>query len=306
MNILVTGGAGFIGSHLTDSLIKKNHRVIVVDNLSMGEKNNINSRAKFYKLNIRSKKIADIFKKEKPQIVFHLAAQMNVRVSLENPVFDAENNIIGMLNVLDQSVKFGVNKVIFASSGGAIYGDAKKRPTPENYLPNPVSPYGIAKYTGEQYLRFYKEKHSLDSVSLRLANVYGPRQDYTGEAGVIAVFSHNILQGKQCCIYGGRQTRDFVYISDVVSAFMKAFKKGSGIYNVGTGKETSINKLFKHIAALGIMSNQIIKPLYKPAITGEVGRSVLDTKRIRKELGWEQKVDLKNGLKQTLEYFKIQ
>jgi len=305
MKILVTGGAGFVGSHLVDKLITQGNKVIVVDNLSTGKKENINKKAKFYKLDICSPKIFEVFKKEKPEIVFHLAAQVNVRRSIEDPINDAKINILGSLNILDACRKFKVKKIIFSSTGGAIYGDAKIVPTKENYPPKPESPYGIAKLTIENYLDFYKKVYGLNYISLRFANVYGPSQDPKGEAGVVAIFTNKLLKGERPTIFGdGKQTRDFIYVDDVVSALIKSmnYKGKETIFNVGTGIETSVNQLFKLISKiLGIK----IKPIYAPPKPGELKRSCLDISKFKRELKWQPKYNLEEGLKETIKWFKI-
>ena len=302
MNILVTGGAGFIGSHIVDSLVKKEHKLIVIDNLSTGLEENLNSEVRFYKRSI-SDDLSDIFEKEKPKVVFHLAAQINVRRSVENPVFDAKNNIIGSLNILENMRKTGGKKIVFSSTGGAIYGDKVKIPTPESEEEKPYSPYGVAKLSIEKYLNFYKKVHGIDFVSLRYANVYGPRQNSRGEAGVIAIFLDKILKGDQPTINGsGKQTRDYVYVKDVVSAnILSLQKESSGIFNVGTSKETSVNELFEKIVEL---TGKTVKEVHGPSKKGEQMRSCLSYEKIKKELGWEPKFDLDSGLKETVEWFK--
>jgi len=305
MKILVTGGAGFIGSNLVDRLIADGYKVIVVDNLSTGKKENINEKAKFYKVDILSPKIFEIFQKEKPEIVFHLAAQINVRKSIENPIEDAKTNILGSLNIFEASKKFKVKKIIFTSTGGAIYGSAKIIPTPENYPPKPQSPYGIAKLTIENYLDFYKKVYKIDYLSLRLSNVYGPRQDPKGEAGVVAIFIDKLLKGKRPTIFGsGEQTRDFIFVADVVEALIKSinYKGKEKIFNVGTGIETSINKLFKLISKI---LKKKISPKYAPEKPGEIKRSCLAISKIKKELKWRPKYNLEEGLKETIKWFKI-
>jgi len=317
MKILVTGGAGFIGSHLVDALIERGHKVVVIDNLSTGKKENINKKAKFYKIDICSPKIGEFFKKEKPEIVFHFAAQINVRKSVENPLFDAKVNILGSLNVIQNFVQLRTSyfkprtsnlehsTFIFASTGGAIYGEAKKIPTPENYLANPISPYGIAKLTVENYLKFYKENFGLKFISLRFSNVYGSRQDPKGEAGVVAIFIEKLLKGERPTIFGdGNQTRDFIFVEDVVSACLKAmeYKGKKEIFNIGTGIETSINELYKIISKL---LKTKIKPKYAPEKPGDLKRSCLDISLAKKELKWEPKFDLEDGLKKTIECFKL-
>jgi UDP-glucose 4-epimerase len=305
--ILVTGGAGFIGSHLVDALIERGHKVVVIDNLSTGKKENINKKAKFYKIDICSPKIGEIFKKEKPEIVFHFAAQINVRKSVENPLFDAKVNILGSLNVIQNFLKlrtsnFQLPKIIFASTGGAIYGETKKIPTPENHPANPISPYGIAKLTVENYLRFYKENFGLKFISLRFSNVYGPRQDPKGEAGVVAIFIDKLLKKERPTIFGdGNQTRDFIFVEDAVSACLKAmeYKGEKEIFNIGTGIETSINELYEIISKL---LRTKIKPKYAPEKPGDLKRSCLDISLAKRELKWRPKYNLEKGLRETIKF----
>jgi UDP-glucose 4-epimerase len=307
--ILVTGGAGFIGSHLVDALIERGHRVVVIDNLSTGKKENINKKAKFYKIDVCSPKIGEIFKKEKPEIVFHLAAQINVRKSVENPLFDAKVNILGSLNVIQNFVQLRTSNIkhptfIFASTGGAIYGDAKKIPTPENYPANPISPYGISKLAVENYLKFYKENFGLKFISLRFSNVYGPRQDPKGEAGVVAIFIEKLLKGERPTIFGdGNQTRDFIFVEDAVSACLKAmeYKGEKEIFNIGTGIETSINKLYEILSKL---LKTKIKPKYALEKSGDLKRSCLDISLAKRELKWEPRYNLEKGLEKTINFFK--
>ena len=300
--ILVTGGAGFIGSHLVDRLIGKGYKVVVIDNLSTGKKENLNPKAKFYKINICSPKISQIFKKEKPQVVFHFAAQIDVRKSVEDPMTDANINILGSLNLLENCRKFKVKKFIFASTGGAIYGDADIIPTPESYPEFPLSPYGIEKLTIDKFLNYYHKVFALPYISLRLANVYGPRQNSKGEAGVIAIFCDKMISGKQPIINGsGRQTRDFVFVGDVVRAAFLAMKsKKSGIYNVGTAKETDINTIFRKLRGL---LNSGCKEVHIPTKPGEQKRSCLDYGKAKRELGWQPEYGLEKGLKETAEWF---
>ena len=313
---LITGGAGFIGSHLTDRLIKKKHKVVVIDNLSTGRKENLNpaffkkggasSEAKFYKIDIQSPKISDIFKKEKPDIVFHLAAQIDVRKSVVNSIEDAKINILGSLNILENCKKARVKKIIFSSTGGAIYGEAALVPTPESYPALPLSPYGIAKLTIEKYLNYYHKVFDLPYISLRLANVYGPRQDSRGEAGVVAIFIAQLLKKNKPIIFGsGRQTRDFVFVDDVVDSALEVLNCpdcNNAIYNVGTGIETSINKLYQ------LISKKIGKetmPIFEPSKQGDLKRSCLDCSKIKKELGWQPKYNLEQGLKETIDWFRV-
>lgn len=303
MKVLVTGGAGFIGSHLVDRLVQEGHDVVVVDNLSTGKRRNLNRAARFYKLDIQSWRLERVFRNERPSLVMHLAAQMDVRRSVDDPVFDAQVNILGTLNVLDQAVKHGVRKVIFSSSGGAIYGEQQAFPAPESHVTQPLSPYGISKLCGEQYLSYYQRVSGVQYVSLRYANVYGPRQDPEGEAGVVAIFIRKFLSHEQPIINGnGRQTRDFVFVEDVVEANLAATgQEVHGIYNVGTGQEISINDLFRNLVEL---TNATCKEVHGPAKKGEQARSVIDATKIRHELGWDPKVELKEGLHRTVAFFR--
>lgn len=300
--MLVTGGAGFIGSHLTDKLIQQGNEVVVVDNLSTGRKENLNRKAKFYKLDIRSPRLVKVFKKARPEVVFHLAGHVNVRESVNNPVADAEINIIGSLNVLENCRKFGTRKIVFASSGGAVYGGIGAIPAIEEQKENPESPYGAAKLAIEKYLYFYEKNFGITYVALRLANVYGPRQNPKKEAGVTAIFCYKMLQNQDIIINGdGKQTRDFVFIDDVVKAFLLAVKEGKrGVFNIGTGKETSVRELFASIKKLTGFSGKI---LYGPAKKGEQSRSCLDYSKAERKLNWRPEYTLEEGLRKTVEWF---
>ena len=301
--ILITGGAGFIGSNLADRLIQEGYKVIVIDNLSTGKKENLNPKAKFYKADICSAEVSKIFGKEKPKIVFHLAAQINVKKSMENPAEDARTNILGSVNVLENCRNFGVKKIIFTSTGGAIYGKANIIPTSEKYPAFPLSPYGIAKLTTEKYLNYYYKIFDLPFISLRLANVYGPRQNSKSEAGVVAIFCDKILSKEQPIIYGnGEQTRDFVYIKDVVKSAILATKiKKTGIFNIGTGEETNINTVFEIIKE---KTKSECKKTYSPLKKGETQRSCLDCSRAKKQLKWQPEYSLEKGLMLTIDWFK--
>lgn len=303
MKVLVTGGAGFIGSHVVDRLLQEGHEVVVVDNLVTGKRKNVPKAVQFYKLDIENPKLERVFRNERPAVVFHLAAQMNVRRSVEDPMFDAQVNVLGTLNVLEQASKHGARKVIFSSSGGAIYGEQQTFPAPETHVTQPLSPYGISKLCGEHYLSYYNRLSGLQVVSLRYANVYGPRQDPEGEAGVVAIFIQKMLHREQAVVNGnGRQTRDFVFVEDVVEAnLMVMGPEVEGIYNVGTGVETSINDLFRIVVDLTKME---FKEVHGPAKKGEQARSVIDATKLRHQLGWEPKVDLREGLRRTVEYFR--
>ncbi len=302
--VLVTGGAGFIGSHLTDALVKEGYSVVVVDNLSTGKEENISDGVTFYHLDISSPEAEDVFKKEAPDTVFHLAAQISVRKSVENPQQSAKDNIIGSLNVLE-SVRKHCDKgsrVVFTSTGGAIYGDAEVIPTPESYPESPLSPYGIEKLVFEKYLRCYKQQFSINYTSLRLANVYGPRQSFDGEAGVVAIFCSQMIAKKKPIINGtGENTRDFVYVDDVVAALLKAGSaKDSGAYNIGTGKETSINRIFEIIKEDLVFKEGVT---YGPVKEGEQKRSCLDSTKAKKELKWKSTADIESGVRTTIDYF---
>ncbi len=305
MKILVTGGAGFIGSHVTDRYTAAGHRVVVVDNLTTGKMENLNPKARFYQSDIRDQGMEEIFAREQPDVVNHHAAQMDVRKSVQDPVFDASINILGMLNLLEKAVRHGVNRFIFASSGGAIYGDQPENadPASEEIPLQPISPYGVAKATGELYLHYYKVVHGLDYVALRYGNVYGPRQDPFGEAGVVAIFTEKLLADRQAIINGdGLQTRDYVYVEDVAEANLLALhSKASGSFNIGTGEEKNVNELFWCL--LQIMGKSA-QEAHGPAKPGEQRRSVLNCTRAQTGLGWKAKVSFEEGLRRTVEYFK--
>ena len=303
MRILVSGGAGFIGSHLVDRLIQEGHHVAVVDNLSTGKRKNLNRRARFYKMDIKSKSINRIFRNERPMLVFHLAAQMDVRRSTEDPAFDAQENILGTINLLEHAVQHGVRKVTFASSGGAVYGEQHVFPAPESHQTDPLSPYGISKLAGEKYLGYYSHVYGVRYVALRLGNVYGPRQDSEGEAGVVAIFTKKMLKGAQPVVNGtGKQTRDFVFVEDVVEAMMATLAlEIQGIYNVGTGQEASVNECHRILKEL---TRSDCKDMHGPAKKGEQLRSVLDVTKIREAFSWDPQISLSEGLIRTVEFFK--
>jgi len=305
LTVLVTGGAGFIGSHLVDRLVQEGNQVIVIDNLSTGKRKQVNKKSRFYKMDIRSKRIERVFRKERPLIVVHLAAQMNVRLSTEDPVFDADVNILGTLNLLEHAVKHGVRKVSFASSGGAVYGEQEVFPAGESHRTEPMSPYGISKLAGEKYLAYYTNTTGLRHVALRFGNVYGPRQEPEGEAGVIAIFSKLMLEGGQPIINGtGKQTRDFVYVDDIVGSLMVTLGEDiQGIFNVGTGKETTVNECYGIIKEL---TKSTCKDLFGAAKKGEQLRSVLDVRKLSERFGWDPQVSLPEGLKMTVDFFQAQ
>ena len=304
MNILVTGGAGFIGSHIVDAYLNLGHSVSVVDDLSTGRRENVNPRATFYQVDIRNNdEIKRVFSGASFDLVNHHAAQMDVRKSVEEPAFDASVNIVGLLNLLECCVKSSVVRFVFASSGGAIYGEQDYFPADEQHPTRPISPYGVAKLASEQYLYCYRSVYGLESVCLRYANVYGPRQNPEGEAGVVAIFASKMLSNSDPLINGdGKQTRDYVFVGDVVVANVLALElRTSDIFNIGTGKETDVNQLFRHLRnATGAKCDE----RHGPAKKGEQLRSVLSHAKISKTLNWEPKVSLEDGLSLTARYFR--
>jgi UDP-glucose 4-epimerase len=302
MRILVTGGAGFIGSHIADAYLKKGHEVFVIDDLSTGKMKNINPGAKFFEEDIANPKIELYFRKFKFDIINHHAAQINVRKSLDDPLFDARVNIIGSLNIIGLAAKYRAKRIIFASSGGAMYGEPEHFPISESSPVVPMSPYGVAKYATENYIRAFAHLHGFAHVILRYSNVYGPRQISKSEAGVISIFINQALKNRACQVNGnGRQTRDYVYVEDVVRANLLALKCRSGSYNIGTGVETSVNEL---VDVLSRIMGKKVRRRHRAAIPGEVLRNVLDAKKARKKLGWRPVTPLLIGCKKTFEYFK--
>jgi UDP-glucose 4-epimerase len=303
VKILVTGGAGFIGSHVADAYINAGHQVVIMDDLSSGVRENLNPKAKFYHLDIRSDQVEGVFQRERFDVVNHHAAQMDVRRSVADPKFDASVNVLGSLNLLEAARKNGVQRIIFASTGGAIYGEQDYFPADEAHPTRPLSPYGVTKLSVEKYLYYYKEVFGLEHVILRYANVYGPRQNPHGEAGVVAIFCSKMLDGEIPVINGdGKQTRDYTYVDDVVRANMVALEySGSQIFNVGTGVESDVNMLFetlrKHL-------NPSCPKQHGPAKQGEQLRSVVSYGKIEREGGWAPKTKLEEGLYLTAEYFK--
>jgi len=303
MHILVTGGAGFIASNIVDAYISLGHKVTVVDNLSTGSIDNLNSKAHFVKMDITADAILDLFMSERFDILNHHAAQMDVRFSVSDPLFDAKENIIGGLNLYTAAQKSGVKKIIFASSGGAIYGDNVAIPSDEDSLLEPCSPYGIAKLTNEKYLLFYQNTYNIDVICLRYANIYGPRQSFKGEAGVIAIFINKLLKGNQPIINGdGKNTRDYVYVDDVIKANVLALNDNmKGIYNIGTEIETDVNQIFNNLKEL-IGSD--CEEVHIEAKQGEQRVSCISYKKILREHNWSPKTKLIDGLKKTIDYFK--
>ena len=314
MRTLVTGGAGFIGSTLVDRLLAEGHSVDVVDDLSTGSLANLaDARAErgdgheltFHRMDVRSDQLAELIARRRPEVVFHLAAQADVRVSVARPAFDAEVNIGGTINVLEGARQAGSRKVVFASSGGTIYGtvDPADLPVRESHPQRPESPYGVAKKAAGDYLAAYRELHDLEFTALALANVYGPRQDPHGEAGVVAIFAGRLLAGEACTVFGdGEQTRDFVFVDDVVDAFVRACDRGGGLLlNIGTGVETSVNDLYDTLArAAGVRS----PATYAPPRAGELARSALDPGRAAIHLGWKPWTTMPEGAAATLDWFR--
>ncbi len=303
MKILVTGGAGFIGSHLTDSFIAEGHDVVIVDNLLTGRLENLNPKAKFYLMDIRAESLEKVFELEKFDVVCHHAAQMDVRKSVADPMFDADINVKGTLNILQNCVAHKVGKVLFASTGGAIYGEQDEFPCDETHATRPVSPYGITKLCVEKYLYYFSNEFGLKYVILRYANVYGPRQNPHGEAGVVAIFSTKLLAGETPVINGdGKQTRDYVFVKDVARANVSALNyPENDIFNVGTSIETDVNGIFRGLSEAAGVS---VEEFHGPAKGGEQRRSVISYARAREKMDWEPHTRLEDGLRETIEFFK--
>lgn len=311
MRILVTGGAGFIGSNLVDTLLREGHTVTVVDNLSTGKFENLynvkdaarENRFSFLHLDIRDDSLVAAFKGKELDAVIHLAAQPDVRVSVKNPVMDADVNILGTINVLQLAVENGVKRFINTSSGGCVYGEPGSLPVSEEAPRRPDSPYGVSKNVAEEYLRYYERAYGIPCCTLAPANVYGPRQNPFGEAGVVAIFIGKMLAGKEPVIYGdGEQTRDFVFVDDVVDAYLAALTKGDGEFiNIGTGVETSVNELYRSLAEILEFEGQ---PQYAPPRKGELSRIALRADKAAKVLGWRPRTSLSEGLARTVEWYR--
>ena len=300
---LVTGGAGFIGSHMVDRLLKLEYDVVVIDNLSNGKIKNLDSAAVFHHTDISQPAMADIIQREQPDLVFHMAAQTSVTQSTQDPIADTNANVLGTLRVLEASRRVGVEKIIYSCTGGALYGDPETIPVTDDAPIAPVSPYGMSKWMAEEYLDFYYRQYRLRYTSLRYGNVFGPRQDPHGEAGVIAIFSQAMLEGKQPQIFGdGTQERDFISVFDVIDANLAAIERGDGkAMNVATGEPTSVNRMFELLQGI---TGYKWDPLHAPQRAGEVYRIALDWSQAAQVLGWSPKISLEEGLQMTVDYFK--
>ncbi|MGB3975423.1 MAG: NAD-dependent epimerase/dehydratase family protein [bacterium] len=302
MKILVTGGAGFIASHIVDAYLELGHKVAVVDNLSMGNRHHVNPQAEFHQISIQDSKLDAVFESFNPDIINHHAAHINLRYSVENPTYDAENNILGTLNILQNAVKYGSKKIIFASTGGAIYGEPAGLPVPETEPAMPLSPYGAAKLSIEHYIRIWNLLHNLKYTIFRYPNVYGPRQNPKGEAGVIAIFTLQMLGDRRPTIFGdGSKTRDYLYISDLVKANITALEKGDGeTLNLGWGREITDQEVFDTVAgAIGYSE----KPVYSQTRPGEVERIALDAGRAAVVLNWRPEIGFEEGVRKSVNYY---
>lgn len=304
MRALVTGGAGFIGSNIVDALKSAGHEIAIIDNLSTGKEENINPEASFFHVDITdSEALKGIFQNFKPEIVFHVAAQIDLRKSVEYPSFDAAVNVVGSVNLFNLCVQYGVKRIIFSSTGGALYGEQEKILAHEDSPIEPLSPYGVSKYCAEQYLNYFKRLYGIERVILRYGNVYGPRQDPLGEAGVIAIFTNKILNCETLTVYGdGNQTRDYIFIEDVVRANLLSIEGKEGIYNIGTGVETSVNHIIELFSKI---LEKDIKPIYTQPRKGEIYRIALNTEKAKMELGFEVKFSFEEGLRKTIQWYRI-
>jgi UDP-glucose 4-epimerase len=304
MKVLVTGGAGFIGSHVVDMYVANGYQVVVVDDLSTGRAVNLNPAAKFYRLDIRDPKLRQIFETERPDYVNHHAAQIDVRRSVAEPIFDADVNILGSINLIECARQYGVRRLIYISTGGAVYGEPEYLPCDENHPVNPICQYGASKHTVEHYLYMYKVNYGLDYTVLRYPNVYGPRQDPHGEAGVVAIFTGQMLRDEQVVINGdGEQERDFVYVEDCARANLLALQaeQGLGILNLGSGQGTTVNEIYRRLRELTGYRREAV---YGPPKLGETRRIYLDASKARRELDWQPRISLAEGLERTVEYFR--
>jgi len=302
--VLVTGGAGFVGSNVSDLLIEKGFDVTVLDNLSSGRKENLNPKANFIKADIRDEDVGKVFRDGKFDYIVHHAAQIDLRKSVTDPVFDSTVNIVGSINLLECCRKYGVKKIVYASSGGAVYGEPKYLPVDERHPIQPLCPYGASKYSVEKYVELYGMNYGIDHAILRYSNVYGPRQDPLGEAGVVAIFTGKFLSGKVPTIFGdGMQTRDFVFVKDVARANLLALEKSleEKVLNIGSGVETSINQVAEE---LGTLTESKLSPVHGPGVIGEVRKIRLDVSLAKKALGWKPEFNVHAGLKETLRWYR--
>lgn len=302
--IMVTGGAGFIGSHVVELFVSKGYEVVILDDLSTGRASNLHPAAGFYQMDIRDPKIREVFEIERPDYISHHAAQMDVRRSVAQPLFDADVNILGSINLIECAKEFGIKHFVYISTGGAVYGEPERLPCDENHPINPICQYGASKHTVEHYLYMYNVNYGLNYTVLRYPNVFGPRQDPHGEAGVVAIFTGKMLLGEPVTIYGdGEQTRDFVYVGDCAQANYLALtvEHQTGIYNIGWGRPTSINEIFTNLAKITSYTQSVS---YGPAKVGETRHIYLDASKANRELGWAPTSSLEEGLRETVEYFK--
>jgi UDP-glucose 4-epimerase len=303
MKILVTGGAGFIGSTIADAFLASGWDVAVLDDLSSGKRENVPERARFYPCDVRGAAAVEAVERERPDVLCHHAAQIDVRRSMSDPRYDVDVNLGGLVNLLGAAARSGVRHVVFASSGGACYGDTEVIPTPEDHAVHPVSVYGASKAASEIYLGVWRAAHGITFTALRYGNVYGPRQDPHGEAGVVAIFAGRLLEGKPCTVNGdGKQTRDYVFVRDVARAnLIAAERRHDGPLNIGTGKETDVVELYQHLAAAaGVKA----PPVFGPGKPGEQRRSCLDASAAGRALGWRPEMAIADGLRETLEWFR--
>jgi UDP-glucose 4-epimerase len=303
MKVLVTGGAGFIGSNVADGFIARGHQVAVVDDLSSGYARNVPDKAAFHQVDITGDDLEEVFREERPDVVDHHAAQIDVRKSVENPMYDARINVLGSLNVIHQALRHGVKKIIYASTGGAVYGEPEYLPADEQHPIRPLCQYGVTKHTVEHYLYLYRQLYDLDYTVLRYPNVYGPRQDPLGEAGVVAIFTEALMHGRRPTIYGdGTHTRDYVFVGDIVAANVLALERGGGmILNLGWGREVSVNDIF---GVLKEVLSSDLEPIHADERLGEIHRICLDSGRAREELGWKPEVSLNEGIGRTVHYYR--
>ena len=313
MKILVTGGAGFIGSNVVDGYIEAGHEVVVVDNLYTGKRENVNKKARFYQVDIRSEEMDEVMRNERPNILNHHAAQMSVPASVADPLLDADINICGLLNLLKLSIKYKIKKFIFISSGGAIYGEASQYPTMEDYPPRPLSPYAVSKYASEYYLNYYRHQYGLEYTTLRYANIYGPRQIPHGEAGVVAIFMNNLLKAKSSILYHFPEDedgmiRDYCYVGDVVKANIQALTQGDGdFFNIGTGRGTKTLELYRIIYETvkeirPELSDELLTIKRNQARPGDITKNCLVVEKAHNLLKWTPKTDLKEGVRLTLQW----